>query len=309
MLLDEIIGLLGDEKASLTEALLKTKILLRQIGKKELAEWVNNELNGYPDNSELPLYRVLLSQVMANVSNMAWRAEQQPIPIQHLDKEYLASLENCSFRQSLAVVEKNAFGEGKFIRRIPMDAYHLFNKGLSNGFRAEGVWCETSKSDVLNILVQVRSRLLDFMLDLKDTVGPTTTESELKDKSKSIDANSLFANAIFGSGSNTTILIGHHSSIAATQTISAGEFAEGIRILVDQLEKALPPSDLPSAMRAETAKALAELRDAAAVPAPDVGRLRRGLESLKHIMEHAAGHVVAAGALGLIEKLLTHAAY
>ena len=54
MLLDEIIGLLGDEKASLTEALLKTKILMRQIGKKELAEWVNNELNGYPDNSELP---------------------------------------------------------------------------------------------------------------------------------------------------------------------------------------------------------------------------------------------------------------
>ena len=166
---------------------------------------------------------------MANVSNMAWRAEQQPIPIQHLEKEYLASLENCSFRQSLTVVEKNAFGEGKFIRRIPMEAYHLFNKGLSNGFRAEGVWCETSKSDVLNILVQVRSRLLDFMLDLKDTVGPTTTESELKDKSKLIDANSLFANAIFGSGSNTTILIGHHSSIAATQTISAGEFAEGIR--------------------------------------------------------------------------------
>lgn len=48
MLLDEIIALLGDQNARLSDALLKTKILLHQIGKKELAEWVNHELNGYP---------------------------------------------------------------------------------------------------------------------------------------------------------------------------------------------------------------------------------------------------------------------
>jgi len=35
MLLDEIITLLGDQNARLSDALLKTKILLHQIGKKE----------------------------------------------------------------------------------------------------------------------------------------------------------------------------------------------------------------------------------------------------------------------------------
>ena len=45
MLLDEIIEILSQEKASLTDALLKTKILLHQIGKKELVEWVNNVHN------------------------------------------------------------------------------------------------------------------------------------------------------------------------------------------------------------------------------------------------------------------------
>jgi hypothetical protein len=34
--------------------------------------------------------------------------------------------------------------------------------------------------------------------------------------------------------------------------------------------------------------------------------LRRGLESLKHVMEHAAGHVVATGVLALIGELLSH---
>ena len=59
MLLDEIIARLGDEKSSLTDALLKTKILLHQIGKKELVGWVNNELNGYPDVAALPKYRFI----------------------------------------------------------------------------------------------------------------------------------------------------------------------------------------------------------------------------------------------------------
>jgi hypothetical protein len=115
MLLDEIIAGLGDEKSSLTDALLKTKILLHQIGKKELVGWVNNELNGYPESSDLPSYRILQSQVLANVSNIAWRLERQPIPIRHLDKEYRCSLEKAQFHQSLAVIEKMRQREPSFV--------------------------------------------------------------------------------------------------------------------------------------------------------------------------------------------------
>jgi hypothetical protein len=45
MLIDEIIALLSAGEGKTTEALLKTKILLHQIGKKALVGWVNNELN------------------------------------------------------------------------------------------------------------------------------------------------------------------------------------------------------------------------------------------------------------------------
>lgn len=62
MLLDEIIALLSDQKGSLEAALLKTKVLLHQIGHKELVPWVNYELAGYPEDSELPPYRIVTSQ-------------------------------------------------------------------------------------------------------------------------------------------------------------------------------------------------------------------------------------------------------
>jgi len=45
-LLNEIIDALSSQESSLTGALLKTKVLLHHIGRKELVEWVNHELNG-----------------------------------------------------------------------------------------------------------------------------------------------------------------------------------------------------------------------------------------------------------------------
>jgi AbiTii len=44
MLLDDIITILSDQNGSLESALLKTKILMRKLGHKELVGWVNAEL-------------------------------------------------------------------------------------------------------------------------------------------------------------------------------------------------------------------------------------------------------------------------
>ena len=308
MLLDDIIGLLGDEKASLTEALLKTKILLHQIGKRELADWVNHELNGYPDGTAIPEYRHLQSEVQASVSNGAWRASAHPIPIQHLDPKVREHYKIAKIGQPLSVVEDLASRKNGWLKRsIPMEANGLLSEGLDNEFQVETAWCQTPAHDLKGILSQVRSRLLDFLLELQSAVGQTATNSELREKTASVDAKSMFNHAIFGS--NTTILISHNSTITATQTISGSELAEGVRKLVAQLEQLLPTPGFPSSVRENSQAVLAELREAATLPTPDVSRLRRGLESLKHVMEHATGHVVATGVLALIAELLSHSAH
>ena len=104
MLIDEIIELLGDSSQNLTEALLKTKILLHQILKKELVEWVNSELNGYSEEAALPGYRVIRTRVLANVSNPAMRYTSHPIPIGHLKPKQREPLEKSEVRDALAVV-------------------------------------------------------------------------------------------------------------------------------------------------------------------------------------------------------------
>ena len=56
MLLDDIIAILSDENGTLNSALLKTKVLLHSLGKKDLAAWVTNELKGYADENVLVLF-------------------------------------------------------------------------------------------------------------------------------------------------------------------------------------------------------------------------------------------------------------
>jgi hypothetical protein len=51
MLLDDIISILSDSEGRLTDALLKTKVLLYRLGKKDLAGWVSAELIRGPISS------------------------------------------------------------------------------------------------------------------------------------------------------------------------------------------------------------------------------------------------------------------
>ena len=210
MLIDEIIVLLSDAKSNLTEALLKTKILLHQIAHKELTEWVNHELDGYPEGISLPEYRVLHTHVLANFSNMVMRYQGHPIPIGHLRPDQREKLERTEISDSLAVIEELAAPKksGTLQRPLPMEMNSLLGKTLANGFRIEQAWCEINIPEMKGILVQVRSRLLDFLLELKGSLGEATTESEVKQQGAKVDATSMFNNAIFGA--NATIVVGHH---------------------------------------------------------------------------------------------------
>ena len=210
MLLDEIIQLLSTSSGSLSDALLKTKVFLHQIGRKELADWANSELNGYAENGPLPDYRIVPAHVLANVSNPRARYSSHPIPLGHLKPEERRGLEESRVTQSLGVIEEMAKGGGTVSRPIPMEANGRLGKSLSNHFSIERAWCEIQTHDMQNIIIQVRSRLLDFLLEVKSCIGGDVTDGNIKSKASTIDARNLFSKTIFGP--NTTIIIGDNNS-------------------------------------------------------------------------------------------------
>lgn len=231
-LINEIIEILSSDTGKLSDALMKTKVLLHKIGHKELVPWVNSELNGYPDRESVPEYRVLPAQVLVNASNIAYRVTSHHIPMGHLDKKYRESLETARMNQSLAVLEKFTEKDtGHLQAHIPMEAYGLLGKGLDNSYQIESAWSEISHTSVLQILIQVRSRLLDFVLELNDQFPSELNEEEVKERIGRVDAGHLFNSAIFGD--NTTILVGSSN----TQTVSNVNIKGDFNSLANTLEE------------------------------------------------------------------------
>jgi hypothetical protein len=231
-----------DEKGRLTDALLKTKVLLHRIGKKELAEWVNLELNGYSDNVEVPTYRVLSSRLMGSFSNIAWRYTQHPLPTSHLKPDIRKQYQNATLRDSLSVLED--FGQkGTLMREIPPEAYRMLDKGLDSSFVIDRAWCETPAHDVRGILTQVRSRLLDFLLELKDGIGDVATEDDMKQKADEIDTAAIFQHAVIGD--NATFVFGSHNIFSVKGKVNKGDFES----LAQMLTKSGIPSDEVEALK------------------------------------------------------------
>jgi hypothetical protein len=252
-LIDEIIEILSADEPNLTNALLKTKILLHKLGKSDLIEWVNNEINGYSEDVEVPRYRLVNAQVLANFANMAYQYSRHPIPLSHLDKDYRESLETTRLRQSLRVLEEFAANaSGSIQSPIPVEANPLLRKGLDSSFHIQQAWCEIGTSSITQILIEVRSRLLDFILGLSGKLGEDLSDREIKDIGNALDANSMFANAMFGD--NTTILVGNHNQQSVDIQIIKNDFeslSESLRTQnvtepdIEELEAALE-SDMSS---------------------------------------------------------------
>lgn len=221
-LIHEIIDLLSSDTPNLHNALFKTKVLLHKLGEKDLVQWVSSELNGYDSIENLPDYRVLSVSILGNISNGAWRYSNQPLPIAHLGEKLRKSLETTHLTQSIAVLESYAEDESDLQIQIAPELYPTLSKGFSGGYRVENAWGKHSAGSMLQVITEVRSRLLDFILELSDRIPEELNEEEMKEKSKEINTSELFNNAVFGD--NATIVVGDRNVQHIKNTINKNDF-------------------------------------------------------------------------------------
>ncbi len=220
-LLDEIIDLLADENASLNAALLKTKVLMHTIGHAELAEWVNDELNGYPKEKPVPPYRIVGGRLAGNIQSALLIQANVSLPTYHLPKKLKDWIENHELREAMSVLQEMAAGDRGSSLHMPLspEIGVQIDKGM-RGYWVQKCWVEMQPLQVKNGITQVRSRLLDFALSLRDKIGGVQ-EDEVKGAAARTDVPGMFHGAVFGD--NATVVIGDNNSIKA-QNIKNGDF-------------------------------------------------------------------------------------
>jgi len=233
-LLNDIIELLMNESGSLNEALLKTKVLLYRIGQKELVHWVNSEVTGYGDNEEIPAYRAIKGRLFGNITNGVHHLAARTLAVRHLTKEQRETLESSDMRQGLGVLEKLIAGvsaESSLTRQFGPETNILLSKPIAKGYWIDAAWSQIEVSQIRQILIEVRSRLLDFVLALQDTIGAHMSDEDVKNATAGIDIKGMLDGAVFGNGP-VTIMVGHNGQqhVHTTNiTHDAGALASELR--------------------------------------------------------------------------------
>lgn len=220
-LVREMIKILSSDKPSLENALIKAQVLAHQLGESELRSWVDAELRGYPDDADLPPYRIMPVSVRGVITNGYYRYNDQGIPLAHLDKSFREKLETARLTQSVGVIQHLAEKEDLSVMIAP-EIYPVLRKGLNSGYWVESAWGRYSAGVMLQVLVEIRSRLLDFALSISDQFPPGLNESDMKEASQGAGVSGTFRNAVFGD--NTTIVVGSGTIQDASNTIIRNDF-------------------------------------------------------------------------------------
>ena len=221
-LLDDIIGLLSDENGSLTAALLKTKVLMHTLGHADLAEWVNDELSGYPMDKPVPPYRIVSGRVVGNIQSIVMIQASVSLPTMHLPKKLKDWLENHEMREAMSVLERmSESNAGTSLQmRLSPEIGAQIDKGM-NGYWVQQCWVEFPSLQIKNGITQVRSRLLDFALNLRDKIGDVE-DNEAKVVAQKNDVPAMFHGAVFGD--NAVVVIGDHNHTKISSVVKKGDF-------------------------------------------------------------------------------------
>lgn len=216
-LINEIIDLLSSDSPNVENALFKAQVLAHRLGESAMKDWVVSELKGYDGREDLPSYRILPVTVMANVSNGVVRYNEQPLPLRLADPRVRERLENRYLTESIAVIEQWSKNDNDLAIVIAPEFYVHLKKGIDRSFEIERAWGKTSVGSMLQVVVEVRTRLLDIALQVADRIPQEPKPDSIKQVSQEVAVSEIFRNAVFGS--NTTIVVGSGSIQNVVNTV------------------------------------------------------------------------------------------
>lgn len=222
-LLESIINDLVVTNVSLSDPLLKTKVLATRIRNAQLLKWVEGELSGYEEKADLPLYRKSKGIVKGNFLNGNKQYTNVDVPVGHLDNEILEKLIAIYDRDSVSSIEKLIGQKG-----VKMSLNSYVKPYLEDSIRELGNWyfeltsvyLEIPATFLSNILSSVRSKLLEFMLSLEQEFGVEADITILSKNNQTI--THIMNTTINNSGDGAVINNGDNNNIEANITVNQG---------------------------------------------------------------------------------------
>lgn len=204
--------------SSITDLLRNCKILASRLSSQELSHWADHELNGYPNNADLPAYRIHKSASRGHFVGAFGRqlrnAEIPPLQI----PEELRDLV-CTARLSQPIAAYVDIAASKDVSSVQMPWNSSITARLATSFYEDmsclSAWQVIPRGVIVGLIDSVRNRVLSFALEI-EKMAPDAGDAGSKPPANELSetvVQHVFQTTIYGNVGN--IASGNHS---VTQT-------------------------------------------------------------------------------------------
>lgn len=190
-ILNELIELLADHDTILDTCLIKAQILAHKLKNEDFKKWVNYELKGYPAGVALPTYRILSLVLFGDVSNGYYRYSNYRLPLSHLSEEQAYRLTTKEIDESISSIE-NWANIDSISLSLPTEACAMFSNAFNEGYYVERIEAKIGAGKGKDILIQIRSKLLEYCLTISDEFPDDIGLNDTIDKSVREFSNEQF---------------------------------------------------------------------------------------------------------------------
>ena len=215
-LLDEIRSDLVNESANLSNTLRKAKILASELGVPEFREWVDFELDGYPNREKVPSYRRIRPTNVGTFVGPFQKVDNVPLPTYNLPVAVRDFAENLFFFVGVGELEAQVSSSSdSFQKKWAPEMVMLAKPHIST--TGEAVLVDAYQPVpgyvISGILDQVKNKLLDFVLSLQES---SITSEDLDNRAVKPEAvRNLFSYYILGD--HNIVASGEHVEQRVTQ--------------------------------------------------------------------------------------------
>ncbi len=277
-----------------TDLLRKALVVARKLGIKEFQAWIEYELNGYANLSDIPKYRLLSGSpkfvtIFGGLNDFTLGKLRE--------KEKLSLLPTDRPIGEIEYLLKES-GKKPFINMPYPD--QLISEIAKNQSLPSRPFLLINHSSIQGLIDAVRNVVLKWTLKLEEDgiLGEAMTFTK---EEKQVASSHVY---------NIQTFIGHmsHSQFQqdtrdSVQTMSINDIDIGkVMLILEEIKKAIKDITLPSETKDELSAEIATVETQAASPKPKMKIIKESLHTIRNILEGTAGSLLASG---LLEKLKT----
>jgi hypothetical protein len=215
-LLHQIQESVVQEGCDLGSVLLRLRLLASRLGSDILEEWVKHESEGYPNEVDVPSYRIVGVSYKGTFSGPFGSGIQNaPIPPYLIQKYANECWVNHKIRESISAVDDlvKSSADGGSLGIDASNLILLLQGKIYEGYACNDISATISRTSLAEIRQAVRSRILELTLELEKaipvaalvTFGAPGNEGKNSEKVQQISQQIIYGNV-------TTAIAGGHGS-------------------------------------------------------------------------------------------------